>query len=76
MYVFQEYDAQMFAVQTDETQKRKFEVESNEAKRLLNDLKERVKKTKTKVESRLLYYLIREFKTWLNINHITVHNNT
>ena len=76
MYVFQEYDAQMFAVQTDETQKRKFEVESNEAKRLLNDLKERVKKTKTKVDSRLLYYLIREFKTWLNINHITVHNNT
>ena len=76
MYVFQEYDAQMFAVQTDETQKRKFEVESNEAKRLLNDLKERVKKTKTKVESRLLYYLIREFKMWLNINHITVHNNT
>ena len=62
MYVFQEYDAQMFAVQTDETQKRKFEVESNEAKRLLNDLKERVKKTKTKVDSRLLYYLIREFK--------------
>ena len=26
--------------------------------------------------SRLLYYLIREIKTWLNINHITVHNNT
>ena len=25
--------------------------------------------------SRLLYYLIREIKTWLNINHITVHNN-
>ena len=47
--MFQEYDAQMFAVQTDETQKRKFEVESGEAKRLLNDLKERVKKTKTKV---------------------------
>ena len=22
------------------------------------------------------YYLIREIKTWLNINHITVHNNT
>ena len=27
-------------------------------------------------DSRLLYYLIREIKTWLNINHITVHNNT
>ena len=26
-------------------------------------------------DSRLLYYLIREIKTWLNIN-ITVHNNT
>ena len=26
-------------------------------------------------DSRLLY-LIREIKTWLNINHITVHNNT
>ena len=26
--------------------------------------------------SRLLYYLIREIKTCLNINHITVHNNT
>ena len=24
-------------------------------------------------ESRLLYYLIREIKMWLNINHITVH---
>ena len=24
-------------------------------------------------ESRLLYYLIREIQTWLNINHITVH---
>ena len=22
------------------------------------------------------YYLIREIKTWLNINHITVHTNT
>ena len=22
------------------------------------------------------YYLIREIKTWLNINYITVHNNT
>ena len=22
------------------------------------------------------YYLMREIKTWLNINHITVHNNT
>ena len=21
------------------------------------------------------YYLIRDIKTWLNINHITVHNN-
>ena len=27
-------------------------------------------------DSRLLYYLIREIKMWLNINHITVHNNT
>ena len=27
-------------------------------------------------DSRLLYYFIREIKTWLNINHITVHNNT
>ena len=27
-------------------------------------------------DSRLIYYLIREIKTWLNINHITVHNNT
>ena len=26
--------------------------------------------------SRLLYYLIRKIKTWLNINHITVHNST
>ena len=26
--------------------------------------------------SRLLYYLIREIKTWQKINHITVHNNT
>ena len=26
-------------------------------------------------DSRLLYYLIREIKTWLNINHITVHTN-
>ena len=26
-------------------------------------------------DSRLLYYLIRGLKTWLNINHITVHNN-
>ena len=25
---------------------------------------------------RLLYYFIREFKTCLNIYHITVHNNT
>ena len=25
--------------------------------------------------SRLLYYLISEIKTWLNINNITVHNN-
>ena len=24
-------------------------------------------------DSRLLYYLIREIKTWLNINHITTH---
>ena len=23
--------------------------------------------------SRLLYYHIREIKTWLNINHVTVH---
>ena len=29
-----------------------------------------------KEDSRLLYYLIREIKTWLNVNHITVHNNT
>ena len=27
-------------------------------------------------DSRLLYYLSREIKTWLNINHVTVHNNT
>ena len=27
-------------------------------------------------DSRLIYYLIREIDTWLNINHITVHNNT
>ena len=27
-------------------------------------------------DSRLLHYLIREIKTWLNSNHITVHNNT
>ena len=27
-------------------------------------------------DSRLLYYLIRETKTWLNINHIAVHSNT
>ena len=27
-------------------------------------------------DSRLLYYPVREIKTWLNINHITVHNNT
>ena len=27
-------------------------------------------------DSRLLYHLIREIKTWLNINHITVHNMT
>ena len=27
-------------------------------------------------DSRLFYYLIREIKTWLIINHITVHNNT
>ena len=26
-------------------------------------------------DSRLLYYLIREIKTWLSINCITVHNN-
>ena len=26
-------------------------------------------------DSRLLYNLIREIKTWLNINYITVHNN-
>ena len=26
--------------------------------------------------STLLYYHIRELKTWLNINHITVHSNT
>ena len=26
-------------------------------------------------DSRLLYCLIRGIKTWLNINHITVHNN-
>ena len=26
--------------------------------------------------SRLLYCLVREIKTWLDINHITVHNNT
>ena len=26
-------------------------------------------------DSRLLNYLIREIETWLNINHITVHNN-
>ena len=27
-------------------------------------------------DSRLLYYLSGGIKTWLNINHITVHNNT
>ena len=27
-------------------------------------------------DSRLLYDLIREIKTWLNINHFTVHKNT
>ena len=27
------------------------------------------------LDSRLLYYFIREIKTWLNINHITIHNN-
>ena len=26
-------------------------------------------------DSRLLYYFIREIKTWLNINHVMVHNN-
>ena len=31
---------------------------------------------KLKLDSRLLYYLIRKIKTWLNTNHITVHNNT
>ena len=25
---------------------------------------------------KIIYYLIREIKTWLNINYITVHNNT
>ena len=29
-----------------------------------------------KHDSTLLYYLIREIKMWLNINHITVHINT
>ena len=32
--------------------------------------------TDTPDDSRLFYYLIREIKTWLNINHITVYNNT
>ena len=27
-------------------------------------------------DSRLLYYLMREIETWLNINYISVHNNT
>ena len=27
-------------------------------------------------DSRLLYFLIREIETWLNINHITVHDHT
>ena len=27
-------------------------------------------------DSRLLYYLVREIKTWLNINHITIHTHT
>ena len=27
-------------------------------------------------DSRLLHYLIKEIRTWLNINHITVHNIT
>ena len=27
-------------------------------------------------DSRLFYYLIREIKMWLNMNYITVHNNT
>ena len=26
-------------------------------------------------DSGLLYYLIREIKMWLNINHITLHSN-
>ena len=26
-------------------------------------------------DPRLFYYLITKDKTWLNINHITVHNN-
>jgi len=35
-----------------------------------------VRSTSRIQESRLLYYLVREIKTWLNINHITVHNKT
>ena len=27
-------------------------------------------------DSRLVYYLITEIKSWLNINHVTVRNNT
>ena len=30
----------------------------------------------TEQDSRLLYYLIREIKTWLNINHITMYTIT
>ena len=33
-------------------------------------------RTWTIQESRLLYYLSREIKMWLNINHITEHNKT
>ena len=36
----------------------------------------RLKSKSVKQDSRLLYYLIREIKTRLNINYITVHNNT
>ena len=49
--VLQAYDDQTLAATTDEKEKRKFEVESNQAKKLLTDLKERVKKTKAKVFS-------------------------
>ena len=34
------------------------------------------RQTEAERERERLLYLIREIKTWLNINHITVHNKT